>query len=212
MSLYFGPGKSEDELLLDATRTPQHEPSQAREGDELETLGAWDMVAGLVGWVPEQEDLRRALKDWLENDRTFDVCDPDDVLYKAMEKRVGKSVDFMITGHTHLPRAMTYAGGAHYYNCGTWIRTLRLTQQVLDDEKAFAERLWPVLRAGRLADLDLATIPGEDGDVPLLFDRTNAVRVKTERGYVVGDLLRVTEADNGGVNVDPEASTSPLSR
>ena len=206
-----GPGMSEDELLLDAARALRAQAGETASEDEPETLGAWDMVAGWVGLVPKEEGLRRALKDWLEDDKGFVVHDPDDDLYKSMEERIGDSVDFVVTGHTHKPRAMSYESGVHYFNCGTWIRRLHLTQQVLNDENAFKEKLWRVLRAGRMSALDTARIPGPDGrEVPLLFDRTNAVRIVTDGQQVVGDLLRVTDGGSGGVNLEPEKGTTPF--
>ena len=206
-----GPSRSEDDLLLDAARALHGEAREAPAESELEVLGAWDMVAGWVGLVPKEEALRRALADWLEDDRSFEVHDPNDSLYQAMGKRVGDSVDFVVTGHTHQPRAMSYESGGYYYNCGTWIRTLRLTQQVLEDEKAFRETVWPVLRAGRMSALDTAKIPGPGGrGVPLLFDRTNAVHIAVDGQGVVGNLLSVTDAGSGGVDVGLEKKTTPF--
>ena len=74
-----------------------------------------------------------------------------------MASRVGDSIDFVVTGHTHKPRAMTYPSGCHYYNAGTWIRSLRLTREVLANSDSFEKRLWPVLNAGRMSAIDAAT-------------------------------------------------------
>ena len=202
----------EDQLLLQAGTAaaaggvrPLPKP-----GQPVETLGAGDYIAGLVGFLPKVEALRRALKDWLEDDKTYDVSATthDGDLFKAMETRVGPGVDFVITGHTHLARALRFPWGGYYYNCGTWIRLLRLTSEVLDSRQAFEAELWPVLNARSMRALDDAEIPGPGGRVKLLHDRTNAVRLSVNaQGQTVGDLLRVTGNQRNAVAVELEAGT-----
>jgi len=199
---------SEDELLLNVERT-RKQPIEAVESDYVETLGGGDIVAGLIGWVSKAEALRRALLDWLENDRTYDVNDPDDDLYLRMESRVADSIDFVVTGHTHKARAMTYPSGCHYYNAGTWIRSLRLTKEALKDSKVFEQYLWPVLCSHSMAAIDGAEIPGpNEKNVRLVFDRTTAVGIIADGGRVSGDLLRVTDKPAGDIDVVPEDGTT----
>jgi len=203
---------SEDELLTaveSALAEGKRVTDTAAEQEAQQTLGAWDMVIGWVGLVPKVEGLRRALKDWLKDDTTFDVTSADDDLYKEMQQRVGPQVDFVVTGHTHKPRALRFKESSYYYNCGTWIRTLRLTNEVLDNPKAFEEILWPKLKAGRMDELDTAEIPGPNGKmVRLLYDQTNVVRISTQGNQVVGDLLRVTGGDDPStLKIDPEPGT-----
>jgi UDP-2,3-diacylglucosamine pyrophosphatase LpxH len=206
-------GLSEDALLLDAGRAVAMRRSPAESmtsNGGPETLGAWDLVAGWIGLVPRIEGLRRALQDWLKDDKTFDVTAPtaDGGLYDAMQERVGDGIDFVITGHTHLARALPFRSHGYYYNCGTWIRTLRLTQEALE-ATAFEADVWPALSARRMSALDNAMIPGPNGSrVPLLLDRTHAVRIATRNGHAIGDLLRVTDAAvPGGAEPDAEEHT-----
>jgi hypothetical protein len=206
---------TEDDLLLAAERSI-HRGQNALDAVagqiEQETLGAWDLFAGWIGLVPKVEGLRRALRDWLENDRTFDVDNQDD-LYHQMQARIGSQVDFVVTGHTHKPRALRLErGSGYYYNCGTWIRTLRLTEEVMDDRKAFEEIVWPALTAGTMTALDQAMIPGPGGKkVPLLFDRTNVVQISAQGNSVIGQLLQVTDGPSQGqVQLDPEPGTKPF--
>ncbi|MGD9139492.1 MAG: metallophosphoesterase [Desulfobacterales bacterium] len=205
---------SEDDLLSAAEKAISEGRSATamadREGDP-ETLGAWDIFTGWIGFVSKEEGLRKALKDWLEDDVTFRIDNQDD-LYHSMRKRVGDQVDFIITGHTHKPRALELGGNRYYYNCGTWIRTLRLTTEVLDDADAFCELVWPALKSGKLAVLDETIIPGPDGALtPLLFDRTNVVQISAENNSAVGQLLRVTDSDSvGRVKLSPESGTKPF--
>ena len=208
------PDVSEDDLLRAAEDALNADLSASeRVANEAgpETLGVWDIVAGWVGLVPKQEGLRRALKDWLEDDKTFDVDNPDDDFVKFQE-RVGDQVDFVITGHSHKSRALALDGKRYYFNCGTWIRTLRLTREVLDDADAFEQILWPALKAGKLDVLDAVNIPGpQQRKVPLLFDRTNVVRISAQGNSTIGELLRVTDGDTQGrVDLAPEAGTTPF--
>ena len=206
---------SEDELLKAADEAFKDKPSAvstALTESEEGTLGVWDIVAGWVGLVSKPEGLRRALQDWLENDRTFDV-DYADKLYDDMQERIGSQVDFTITGHTHKPRALALKrGDGYYYNCGTWIRTLRLTEEALEEPKQFKDKVWPALTAGKMVTLDKAKIPGPGGKpVPLLFDRTNVVQISAKGSQTVGQLLRVTDGDSEDtIKSKPEPGTTPF--
>ncbi len=207
-------GAFEDDLLLAAEEAVSEGTSAtkmaASEGAP-ETLGIWDIVAGWVGLVSKEEGLRRALKDWLKDDTTFEV-DKEDEYYRTMKERVGDQIDFVITGHSHKPRALKLDGSRYYYNCGTWIRTLRLTKEVLDDAEAFEKNVWPRLTSGKMEALDEAEIPGPEGKmVPLLYDRTNVVKISAQGNSAVGELLRVTDdKEKGSVKLDPEPETNPF--
>lgn len=206
---------SEDELLQEAEDVFREKPSAvstALAESEKGTLGIWDIVAGWVGLVSKPEGLRRALQDWLENDRTFDV-DYADKLYEAMQERIGSHVDFTITGHTHKPRALALErGDGYYYNCGTWIRTLRLTEEALEEPKQFKDKVWPALTAGNMEALDVAEIPGPGGKpISLLFDRTNVVQISAQGNKTVGQLLRVTDGiSKETIVLKPEPNTTPF--
>ena len=184
---------SEDDLLLAAERdfakaiitVDASIPAGA-------TLGWTDMIAGFLGRLTPEEALRRALLDWLGSDTTFDVEKRDDT-FNAIVDRVGPDVDFIVTGHTHLARAIEFSAGRHYFNCGTWIRLLRLTPQALADEKVFHE-VYVALAKKTMEALDNAPkIPGPNGEVDLLLDRTDAVRISRNGTEVAGELLRVVD-------------------
>ncbi len=77
------------------------------EGDKATqegTLGWFDMVVDRIRGVDKVEALRRALKDWLHGDDTFDPGKRDDT-FTSTVAHVGTDVDFIVTGHTHLERA-----------------------------------------------------------------------------------------------------------
>lgn len=202
---------SEDDLLLDAGAALARgaRPSAQIGADGTpETLGVGDFLAGVFGVLSKPEALRRALQDWFGNDLTYDLtaATQDGDLFKAMQGRIGGAVDFTITGHTHLARALRLPRGG-YYNCGTWIRLLRLTSEVLASPEAFAQQLWPALTARSMQALDTAMIPGTDGKVALLLDRTNVVRISSQGNRSVGDLLRVTGDERAQVRIDVERDT-----
>lgn len=204
---------SEDDLLRRAAgaMAAGQRPSESMAGDQVpQTLGVWDVFVGWVGLVPKVEALRRALKDWLEDDGTFDVRNSDDRLFNAMKERVADSVDFVVTGHTHLARALSFKTRSYYYNCGTWIRTLRLTTEALD-ANVFEESVWPLLASRKMSVLDEAKIPGPGGvRTPLLLDRTNAVRISSQDQRVTGDLLRITDGNTPGLaklEIEPQTSS-----
>jgi hypothetical protein len=210
-----GSARTEDDLLLEAGKAvAQGKRASEALGTEgaPETLSAWDLVRSWVGLVGKLEGLRLALKDWVKDSTTYKVHTAD-WLSEAMVDRVGNGVGFVITGHTHLARALRLPRERYYYNCGTWIRLLRLTDEVLDDnhKRAFEQNLWPVLMAGKMSTLDEAQIPGPGGNpVPLLFDCTNVVRISAEGNRVTGDLLRVSDSANGEAVLLPEPDTQPF--
>jgi hypothetical protein len=130
-----------------------------------------------------------------------------------MQARVGEGVDFTITGHTHLARALRFPRGGYYYNCGTWIRLLRLSSEVLASRGSFETDLWPAFNARSMDALDQATLPGPGGTrVPLLLDRTNAVRISAQGQRTVGDLLRVTgdKRDKVKVSIEEDGMNKPI--
>lgn len=154
------------------------------------TLGTgqllWDRFTGWITGVGQDEALRRALKDWIKDDLTFKIDTQDDT-YKAVISSVGTSVDFIVTGHTHLARAIQMGAGRYYFNCGTWIRLLRLTDNNLRDTASF-KPVYEVLVSGRMEAIDAATFDQE----PFVMDLSSAVCIASDGNAVVGRLLRVT--------------------
>jgi len=160
-----------------------------------ETLGTggliWDRLTGWITGVGKDEALRRALKDWLASDKTFDIGDQDDT-YKQVTASVGASTDFIVTGHTHLERAIDMGGSRYYFNSGTWIRLLRFSDAMLKDTASF-KPVYEVLTDGRMATIDAAQFGGES----FVMDQTSAISIALENGKVVGRLTHV-EGDGTG--------------
>jgi len=160
------------------------------------TLGTpqliWDRLTGWITGVGKDEALRRALKDWLKDDQTFVVDNQDDT-YKQVTAAIGPSIDFIVTGHTHLERAIDRGGNRYYFNCGTWIRLLRFTDAMLKDTVTF-KPVFDLLvnNQGRMELIDQAKFLDESGkEVPFVLNQTSAVSIKQENAKVVGRLTHI---------------------
>jgi Calcineurin-like phosphoesterase len=173
-----------------------------------ETLGMPGMLWDRLRGVEPAEALRQALKDWLAKDRSFDITERDQT-FRDVTSRVGASVDFVVTGHTHLERALRIQDGVDrfYYNCGTWIRLLRFTDFVLDRPQEFGE-VYQTLADGRMETIDRATIPTEGGGrESFVLDRTSVVRISSQPNGVNGVLCHVHDARPGAIDLDPVAGS-----
>ncbi|MCE5334496.1 MAG: metallophosphoesterase [Desulfobacteraceae bacterium] len=182
------PVRDTDEMLLEAEASLGKPRVTGLHGEQ--TLGwgqlVWDRLTG----VDRPEALRRALKDWLQDDRTFEIAERD-TMFQTITSQVGAGVDFIVTGHTHLERAIKLNAGRCYFNCGTWIRLFRFTDAILDTPEQFG-KIFDVLMDGSMQAIDGAEVePG----LPLLMNRTSAVAIKTEGSAVVGELVHVEGDD-----------------
>jgi UDP-2,3-diacylglucosamine pyrophosphatase LpxH len=164
---------------------------------DRETLGVFGYVLDRIRKVPVPEALRRALLDWLGKDDTFDLTKQDETFERVLQQ-TGSRVDFIVTGHTHLERAIEIGGGNRfYYNCGTWIRLFRFTETLLNDSEEF-KTVFDAFQQGGMKSLDRLPIRGSDGGAePLVLTKSAAVSIVSEEdGRVVGELFHVT--DPGG--------------
>lgn len=186
---------SVDDLLL-AAEENLGKPS-ALVAQPEETLGLPQLILDrLTGWISgvgKEEALRRALQDWLkEGNKVFDL-DNEDATYKDVKAAVGSSIDFIVTGHTHLERAIDMKGNRFYFNCGTWIRLLKFTDVMLKDTASF-KPVYDLLvnKQGDMEMIDNAKFPDEFGvNQPFVLNQTSAVSIKVENGKVVGQLSHV---------------------
>jgi len=179
-------GRTAESMLMEAERNFDKPGARAPGSDQ--TLGwgqlVWDWLTG----VDKPEALRRALKDWLRGDKTFDLKDRDET-FEAVTAKVGSGVDFIVTGHTHLERAIQLDPRRYYFNCGTWIRLLRITDAMLDQPHGF-KNIYAVLMKGSMEAIDHA----QRGQ-PFLLNQTSAVSIRTEGNEVVGELMHIEGED-----------------
>ena len=199
-------GTLEDELL--AVERNFAAGRSSAEPASGETLGWPGMVVDRLRGIDKVQALRRALKDWLEDDPTFDPATRDETFHRVTG-RVGKDVDFIVTGHTHLERAIRIDADVDrfYYNCGTWVRLLRFTDRVLSDEAAFAD-VFDAMSAGRMEELDETSIPGPNGGRdPLILTRSTVVKISSRPEGVLGELCHVGDEGEDGVTLETVAGS-----
>lgn len=194
------PSENVDDMLLAAERNLGQPSALVATPEEALGTGEliWDRLTGWLRGVDKDEALRRALRDWLKDDKTFDYEAQDDT-YKDVVAAVGSSVDFIVTGHTHLERAIPITGNRFYFNCGTWIRLLKFTDAMLKDQQSF-KPVYDLLSdtSGRIELIDHADFPDENGlKKAFVLDQTSAVAIKKENGKVIGRLTHV-ETDGTG--------------
>jgi UDP-2,3-diacylglucosamine pyrophosphatase LpxH len=179
-------GRSADSMLLEAEKT--FDKGNVRPPGSDQTLGwgqlVWDWLTG----VEKPEALRRALKDWLRGDKTFDITDRDET-FEGVTAKVGPGVDFIVTGHTHLERAIKLDARRYYFNSGTWIRLLHIKETTLEKPAEF-QKVYDVLMKGSMGEIDRAQI-GQ----PFLLNQTSAVSIKEEGNEVVGQLLHIEDGN-----------------
>jgi UDP-2,3-diacylglucosamine pyrophosphatase LpxH len=174
------------DMLLDIEMNPDQAPVAATANDRLGTGQLiFDRMTGWITGVGKDEALRRALKDWLADDKSYDPAYEDET-YTALTKTVGNEVDMIVAGHTHLERAINMGGGRWYYNTGTWIRLLQFTSAHLANTQAF-KPVYDVLTNGTMDAIDKASFV----DVPFVLDRTTALSIRANGGTARGELVHV---------------------
>lgn len=136
------------------------------------------------------EKLRTALEKNLKGDQTFNIT-YEDHMFSQLDKQAGPNVDFLITGHTHLERAIPRsAPGCFYFNSGTWIRLIRLTDEIVGDSKEFA-RTYQAFESGSMERLDQIKDLGPSKDQPLVMLRPTVVSIVAKDGETFGELHHV---------------------
>jgi UDP-2,3-diacylglucosamine pyrophosphatase LpxH len=194
-------GAGVDPMLLDIERQLASGIPALDSINDLEgTLGWPRMLLDRLQSVEKADALRRALLDWHADDHSFDLADQDKT-YRRILGQVGPDVDVIVTGHTHLERAIV-TGRRAYYNTGTWVRVIRLPDILLKDPLQFAQ-LYELLDRATLADLDSAAITTADGRrMPLVADLSTALHITARADVVVACLGHVVEDARDGVRFD----------
>lgn len=143
----------------------------------------WDCLMG----KDQDEAIREAMIEWLHNDHTFAVDEPDDQ-FQRLCATTSPKIDFLIAGHTHLARALRRPTGGYYFNSGTWSRLIELTPELLQDVGRFSEII-AAMRAHSMRALE--QVPG------LVLTRLTVVCLREVGGRAVGSLEEVIEASDG---------------
>jgi UDP-2,3-diacylglucosamine pyrophosphatase LpxH len=153
------PGSTQDDvgnLLMQAYSNIKrgYDPKEQQDHLNMEYLGFRNTVKKYFEDEWDKEALlRKVLRKLLHEDRTFDITFPDDT-FKALDREIGPGVDYLIAGHTHLERALQRSYPGHYYfNSGTWIRLIQLSEEVLNEASRFS-RVYKAFENGSMNDLD----------------------------------------------------------
>lgn len=165
------------------------------------------MADRVLGLRTKPEAIRHALVDWISDDHSFAVGERDDQyrkLIRALQKRRNRERwDFVISGHSHLCRAVENDDGTFYFNTGTWMQLIRLSAAQLAQPDRFM-KLYESLFGDRSTRKSLSDLAASG----LTWNRPTVVRIqKTERG-VEGELLLVKQGTKG---VEPNGSVDLVS-
>lgn len=134
---------------ITARRLPLELIAGGAQASQLSVVGAiWEQISG----GSQSEVLREALES-VQKDRSFQLDAPDDT-FKRIDALAGAGLRYIVSGHTHLRRALQRGrGNGFYYNTGTWARLLHLTPEQLKSAPDFA-KIFDALKVPTLADLD----------------------------------------------------------
>jgi len=180
-----------ERILATQLRIEHGEPSPAAFDPEM-----GPELLGFTDWFDSSrrpEALRDALNGWLlANDASFNLSAEDETS-RALDRKVGTSVHYLLAGHTHLRRALhRRSPGCYYYNTGTWTRLIELDRDTLADESTFWQ-VYDFLQTDDLSTLDAARI-GRWNE-PLVKRLPTVASILQEKGSVYGVLQKI--ADDG---------------
>jgi UDP-2,3-diacylglucosamine pyrophosphatase LpxH len=152
-------------------------------------LGLPSALMKLVTGEDTCEVLREALSD-LHKDRSFDPTE-EDTTFKLLDEQIGDGFDFLISGHTHLARALTRKQkGGWYFNSGTWARLIKLEEKTLKSASEF-RKVFDAFKVGTIAALD--AFP------ELITRRLSVVVVRSDDKRTHGELRQVNLSSTGDV-------------
>lgn len=181
----FGTQKHTDALLKEAEERLYNDinPMALIRNDQRgEYLG---MGAALIKFARGEdtfEVLREALQE-LNKDRSFDFTNEDET-YQLLDEKIGDGPEFIVAGHTHLERALPRKRArGWYFNSGTWVRLIKLNEQVLSNSDQFKEII-NAFKIGSMKNLD---------DFPsLVIRKLTVVAIWSENQQTHGELRHIT--------------------
>jgi len=147
----------------------------------------------------QQERAKRArqrLLDLRDEREAAQLLEGDDsIVSKIMDAPgiIGPAIHVLVAGHTHFRRIRPVSWNRFYCNTGSWIPTVILTPQVLENKNYFQRFLQIITQSDTSKALDELRREWPD-DPPLVRDEPSMVRIKRIRrcGCSV-ELLDVTE-------------------
>ena len=153
---------------------------------QAERLGWGDALWKRFTGAETHEVLYEAMQG-LKKDTTFNLDDQDQT-FKDIDRQIGGGFDFITTGHTHLERVLPRsAGDGHYFNSGTWVPLIRLTDDILGSEDNFKKAFRAFKNSKTLDELKKKRIGGKQ----LVMYKPAVVRVVERNGVTTASLCRV---------------------
>lgn len=143
------PVQTEASFMADLLASDQS-PTEMLEHQQFERLGVPGAFIAKLRRKPEIEVLREALEFMLK-DQSFSYQQSDET-YKFATEKVDSKIAFLITGHTHLLRAIKRPYGG-YFNSGTWARLIHVLPADLASNDSF-KPVYEMLMAKNLQQLD----------------------------------------------------------
>jgi hypothetical protein len=158
------------------------------------------VLGALYNWLAGKspEEILRAALEGLKKDQSFDMKHADDT-YQRIDELVSPDIDIVITGHTHQQRALRRKrGGGYYYNSGTWVRLIRLSDDLLGSAENF-QLVIDAFRAKTIKVLD-------DLKPPLVLRKPAVVSIVAANGAVSAVLNDVGGSELAPVLIPVEDS------
>ena len=162
-------------------------------------------MTSLLSKQERTERARQKLLDLQDEREAAQLLEGDDsIISNIMDVPgiIGPAIHVLVAGHTHFRRFRHISLNRFYCNTGTWIPTVILTPQVLENKKYFQRFLQIITQSDTRKALDELRREWPD-DPPLVRDEPSMVRIKRIRrcGCSV-ELLDVIE--NGTFTPVPE--------
>jgi UDP-2,3-diacylglucosamine pyrophosphatase LpxH len=152
-------------------------------GADPEMLGGFSAGWNWVSGQPKHEVVREALAK-LKKDASFDLLDADSTFHR-IDNLVGSSFDYVVAGHTHLERRLGRSKGrGMYFNSGTWVGLMNITEAQLSSEIEF-KNVFDTLSSSR-------TIADLEGQPGLVIRKPAVVSITRVEGTVKARLQRVS--------------------
>ncbi len=190
---------SGEELLNSIEDDLDRDPLDLLAEDEATSqLGA---VSGIWNWMrgkDRSELLYETLKKLVKN---IDFSrQHEDETYKRVVEHVG-GFDVVCTGHTHFEKSISIGGGRQYFNSGTWVPLIRLTDEMMASHDEF-KRVYEIFSSCASVE-EFSNDQNLFNGKSLLWQRPAVIEIARNQGSVVASLKRVSIGANGVELTEP---------
>lgn len=124
----------------------------------------------------------------------------EDETYKRVVEHVG-GFDVVCTGHTHFEKSISIGGGRQYFNSGTWVPLIRLTDEMMASHDEF-KRVYEIFSSCASVE-EFSNDQNLFNGKSLLWQRPAVIEIARNQGSVVASLKRVSIGANGVELTEP---------